>query len=1063
MRPWAIFALNVCLASATWAAVPAVHVGEGKTALNDLGLYGISYELADGEKGQLSNGWSGFFEPKHGIAVNNFGVHSGRESFLLHAPWRDKRDGWVRQTYRLELPEQGSIRLSFYTGMKEDVIEKKLSDGVDFAVFVDGAKLWQHEQRVSAWSPADIDLSGFRGRTVDLSFQVGPGPAHDPNHDFALFAERVLEVKGSGREPLKARSPFSGKVQLDKMTRGFEAPAPLMPPPGVPLLRTDLRLSKGGLFDGWVGWFDGGGKPIEFQLAYGAFIEVNGSRDFKVLDLTQTAQSGGWLREATLQSGSTKIKVSLEFSQAQGSTARLKVRADRPGVSLFGAGDVEAWGGYRKEIKVPYLGEVYYMPLLGAFARVQFDPWHSKATSEEGGLLQYQKRVKADRLPLEETVYYSASPILQAVLPVPGGEASPWRSEMASRVVLDSWEGDFAFNQRRLERLGQLGMGQALFVMHIWQRDGYDNAFPDVLPADSRLGGDDGLKALAAAARNAGMRFSLHENYVDLYENAPSFKKEDVAQDDRGELIKAWFNKYTKVQSLALAPSSMRKIASRYSGEIHRRYQTDAAYLDVNSAVEPGWNTDMRADVPGSGELRYRMEQSRELFKDLRAAHEGPVLGEGNHHWWYSGMLDGVEAQFGQGWSQHAGPGAPLFPDFDLLSILPLQINHSMGYLMRWLPENSGGLTPALVDQLRLQEVVYGHGGFIGVELLGNDSAIWSEMGLMPMVVKAIAAERLTETLYPEANASQTLAEGKPMDRVHLRFSGGLELWANGSSSDWKVKDKVLPPSGWLVMGPKILAYTAKKGRGIVDYARTPDEVFVNTRQMNAGAVTLPKVVPTLKVEKASGAAVDFGLEWSTQEVLPAGMEPFFQLVGAGDDKEVAYPDHGMKRAPDQWSALEKGQTVHWEPKGLTDGDYRLKAGLWFPGKGDRFPILGGDADQRRATVANVKVAKGVLQLEAVNAISPELEGRDRRGPAGLQGLGPLRCEGSVRLKRSGPGEWQVWPFPGSKPTRLSVDARLLEGGKRKATLYHGKDKVKGNAPWVLRPDPKAPYRLRLD
>jgi len=113
----------------------------------------------------------------------------------------------------------------------------------------------------------------------------------------------------------------------------------------------------------------------------------------------------------------------------------------------------------------------------------------------------------------------------------------------------------------------------------------------------------------------------------------------------------------------------MVRLASTQSPEIHRRYGTTASFLDVNTAVEPWKNIDHRASTSQSAQFKQYADNARELWQYLRNTHGGPVFGEGLAHWYWSGLLDGVEAQFGVGWPWGLGPDAPLLVDFDLIAV----------------------------------------------------------------------------------------------------------------------------------------------------------------------------------------------------------------------------------------------------------------------------------------------------------------------------------------------------------------------------------------------------------
>ena len=56
-----------------------------------------------------------------------------------------------------------------------------------------------------------------------------------------------------------------------------------------------------------------------------------------------------------------------------------------------------------------------------------------------------------------------------------------------------------------------------------WIRMGFDNQYPDILPASPEAGGNEGLAALSTQVRDYGWLFGLHDNYQDMYDDAPSF------------------------------------------------------------------------------------------------------------------------------------------------------------------------------------------------------------------------------------------------------------------------------------------------------------------------------------------------------------------------------------------------------------------------------------------------------------------------------------------------------------------------------------------------------------
>lgn len=68
-----------------------------------------------------------------------------------------------------------------------------------------------------------------------------------------------------------------------------------------------------------------------------------------------------------------------------------------------------------------------------------------------------------------------------------------------------------------------LGIDKALFTLGGWIHKGFDNQYPDILPAAPEAGGNDGLAALSEQIKGYGYLFGLHDNYQDMYADAPSF------------------------------------------------------------------------------------------------------------------------------------------------------------------------------------------------------------------------------------------------------------------------------------------------------------------------------------------------------------------------------------------------------------------------------------------------------------------------------------------------------------------------------------------------------------
>ncbi len=533
----------------------------------------------------------------------------------------------------------------------------------------------------------------------------------------------------------------------------------------------------------------------------------------------------------------TLITVVRIKGQMVGKSLVLTVTCDRSVVSLFNGG---LWGGTQQQINVPYYGTtIRYVPAQNLFVNAFLDWTSSSASSESGTVATYGALTDGSRNLLQERMIYTAAWHLNEVFPNLPAPASPWREHLADKMILDIW-GDEPFTNiaRGINDLAEYDVTNCIVIVHGWQRMGYDNGLPLHFPASDYWGGDAEMTNLAATVTGYGMRFALHENYVDYYENYPGWDPlKDVSWNSDGTKVLAWRNPYSGVQSYAENPNSMVTLASSQSPQIHSRYRTGASFLDVHSAVPPWFHVNFRAGQTGAGMARRVWEAHRQLWEYERTAHEGPVFGEGGSHWYWTGYLDGVEAQFNFGGQANQGVNMPLYVDFDLLKMHPLQLNHGMGYYQRWGDAAASASLPPMVmlDQYRMQQVVFGHAAYRTGEV-GWDSvpAGWLEQNLMIPVTARYATSKPVEILYQFSGAwinATTLAKsGAFPSRVRVQYENGLVITINSDVNTLQAGVWQLPQFGWVAEGAGVTAGTTLRNGIISDFSDTPNRLFVNAR-----------------------------------------------------------------------------------------------------------------------------------------------------------------------------------------------------------------------------------------
>ncbi|NOY82126.1 MAG: hypothetical protein GXP31_14105, partial [Kiritimatiellaeota bacterium] len=104
-----------------------------------------------------------------------------------------------------------------------------------------------------------------------------------------------------------------------------------------------------------------------------------------------------------------------------------------------------------------------------------------------------------------------------------------------------------------------LGIDKAMYVLAGWIHRGYDNQHPDILPACPECGGNEKLAECAKRVKACGFLFGLHDNYQDMYADAPSWdvkylnKRSDGAPKKGGNWAggQAW--QVCAVEQVALA------------------------------------------------------------------------------------------------------------------------------------------------------------------------------------------------------------------------------------------------------------------------------------------------------------------------------------------------------------------------------------------------------------------------------------------------------------------------------------------------------------------------------
>ncbi len=573
----------------------------------------------------------------------------------------------------------------------------------------------------------------------------------------------------------------------------------------------DLTVEAAGLPPFWISFYGG---PIfafdEGEIPIWDAESLIWSHSQPIL--TQDTLTIQWRAANSRQA----IEYTYRFS-IHGKTLRLEVDSSSEAISAFSLDRTEGTPAARI-LRIPYLSTFDLLYYGGYFISAYFDWTQSNASfyeavSEEfsdhsfhfSQIAFYKPNTNRERHSLHEVIYLTVSDRLAEVLPVIPNPPSPHRQTLLGRTVIDLWsEGHFAESAALIQTLQERGVKDLIVIRHAWQRCGYDDCYPSVLPARSEWGGDAAMQTLSQVTRQAGYLFALHENYADLYPNSDFWSDQYLALDSEGNYVKAWFNETSGIQSYLLSPFRSTEVAQQFAPEIHHRYSTNAAFLDVHTAIPPWEKIDYNHRFAGNSHFNAVFQAYTDLLSLLRSAHQGPILGEGGAHFLYAGLVDGVEAE-DQG-DLGIGRDTPPIVDFALLRIHPLMVNHGMGYFPTYFgsQEQPKWGRYALADHYHYManEIAFCHAGYVDTPELFESNEAWlawveREVRLVSPIHQRCALAKARQILYRVNDRLVGIEEALPAGQlwqVFVQYENGLQVYVNRHPQQaWQVALDFMP------------------------------------------------------------------------------------------------------------------------------------------------------------------------------------------------------------------------------------------------------------------------------
>lgn len=1049
-----------------------VALPEGRTALAEIGLYEVHWQSYGKDAVAMPTSWMGHFDEVTGISYTPQGRVLGREALLIHSPWRVPMGRtWV--TYHLALPEARPIRLRFGIAMAPDAVLPGKSDGATFScqVISEGkaARLLGEHYAKGEWKDVELDLSAYAGKRIGLELQVEPGPKNNAAFDYSYFGDAEIVVGEAADRSAQqfaaytATKAYAATRDADLRRLGNDPARGILPGNLLPHRNT---LAQEG--EAWVFAYaaEDGRVVYRYTPKTGTLedftAQINDGRPFAVAAFGGVMSADRQLMQGGALKSLRRVRDALEVVWDYGAVEvtwtfgiagkALTVRASSASVGIAGLDLGAVAVDLRRPVVIPYLkGQAFYLPGQGAFACRYLDWTQSHASACPQGVAQYTPRTDGVRNPLHEVGYIAVSPVLGEVLPSIPHPPSPYLSTLAGRVMLDVWghhKGTYAGDAENLRTLKEWGVDHLAIITHQWQRWGYDVKLPDHIPADPVYGGEEGMELLGRTAKELGYLWSLHENYIDLYPDAPSFDPKAQVLTREGKPSPAWYNRWSKVQSFGLKSNRALDFARANSPEIHRRYGTTAAYLDVHTCVPPWHQLDHDATQPMAAMALAKVQNDTRLFQYECDTHGGPLFGEGANHFYWAGRCDGVEAQV-EGGEDHV----PLL-EFDLLKIHPQMVNHGMGYYERWFRggrEARWGVDVANLEQIdkyRAQELAYGHAGFVGANAVANPWWVAREHHLMHPVQRLYGAARATAIEY-EVNGrlvpvSAALIAGETR-RQRTAYDSGLQVWVNWRPEVWTVEAGgqryELPQWGFLALGPQTQVMTYLSNGRVFDYAQCPEYLFADARTWTDMPYTAARadVEPRLRAfEYLGDDRVRITYEWIVKEAIRPDLQCFVHGVNAQaarPDGIVFQQDHKLPKPTTAWRA---GETIVDGPYEVrvpaTHGTYDMRIGLY--NQQMRLQMAGKDDGTRRYTLATLHLERKDGRITRITAERPaevtkapeRIDFGARTNPAGTwTSFGPLATDGAVKVQREA-NRLTLIPYPRESAVKVRLDLAAMAG-----------------------------------
>ncbi|MDR2116661.1 MAG: hypothetical protein LBP87_09820 [Planctomycetaceae bacterium] len=658
----------------------------------------------------------------------------------------------------------------------------------------------------------------------------------------------------------------------------------------------------------------------------------------------------------------------------------------------------------------------------------------------------------------------------------------------AGRFCFDIWGGSFKRHHEIIDHAIRYGLTDSLFIVHSWQRYGYDNRLPDIWPPHSGTGTLAEMQDALKKCDEAGILYGLHDNYIDFYPDAEGYNIDLLSFERHGQPRKAWLNSSIDARSYQFRPDKFKQFLKRNIGLMTPELPQTCYFVDVFSSEPPIDFYDRYGNFHTRNEtlhywcecfdiIREHLTQAsrprQNLSDEKRNEFYAPTISESGNDF-LIGHLDGADCGFSY-LSKYPGSfhmyipceDKERVPWFDAVNHTTFSL-HGAGYSNRF--ENGRGrlLHGIESDNYIATEILTGHPPMVdlGCATRGAVRKYW----LLQPILRELADCEIDSVEYVDGDIHQQKIVWKSQDGQRTTI-----VYVNRSENDWILPEVdqfknvgarcqfILPPYGFLANGSGGTAsiFRTEEG-GVAEFSLSNSKLYVNSRQQ-----TIEKLLP-IRVRLKQNSFRYLGdnrfqceISWTAKLPAPLDYSIFVHLVSA-DGKTSNNKNEGIKAV---YGVHKPKPVTEWDdeivtpmiPAGIANdipaGKYRLLVGMYdSQGNGHRVRLISNDNDNCRYCIGVLNIVRGTdgnisdLTLEeeqVLKGIDAELQNR-LMPPKNPILYGNLLTRGAFLLEGN-----TLTPLPDEPATEVSV--LIPDADKIKVVAIDSNDKKIRDVPSVFK------------